>query len=689
MYNTRQKAAERKLNQGEVGTPSKINKISDQSILHSKSTGRKKTGPKVFRMLQEDKKEELILRWLQTSKEITRSRESVNTSQQKISTSDIQSDAIEEQQSKLQHVGVNATAVLNNGIKAPACNKRSTSTQSLNSFKQDEARGVWYPEESQSTMSCQVINTGRQPKHGKFKQLMNKLSHDGRSEDSDYKSVSASREWAKSQSTVSEAEHDHAQTARQQNNQNVDDNAEITVEANCENTEPTGQEEENVRVPEKNGEVDGDRSEDPESMTANFKVLEEFKERLDNDDKTVVYDMFELLLTKMTSVQENIKEVKEKQQKVSEKVSIIEKAIDFYAQSLEEIDVDLDDVTNTNLKLLQATIKCEAEIIKTQEQTKVLTKNVNKGTFLIHGLILKENANCKVQVETFLHKVVKTSEEVEVVSAHVIGKKANSPIWFKVLDPDHVANILSNTSNLKDVKNEKGNAYRIHPYMTEEERETRFRQQDIMADNRRLPLSHQSTMITSKGELTIDGQKYQKSIRCPQLKQTLLLDNNKQKSIEEAGIHIGSMKTLNDSTFYAYMAEANSMDEIKDAYQIIKNEHISATHIVCGYRLFNRNIHTYQDYSDDGETFAGKAVLSTIREANVWNVAVFVVRYHEGPNLGNLRPKIYLLLLTESRYSVCRHLPTHRFSVCPYTAIQPITWGKSTLLSKASNPSGL
>ena len=41
----------------------------------------------------------------------------------------------------------------------------------------------------------------------------------------------------------------------------------------------------------------------------------------------------------------------------------------------------------------------------------------------------------------------------------------------------------------------------------------------------------------------------------------------------------------------------------------LKSLHASATHIMCGYRLFGIKHHELQDYSDDGETYGGRAVL--------------------------------------------------------------------------------
>ena len=237
-----------------------------------------------------------------------------------------------------------------------------------------------------------------------------------------------------------------------------------------------------------------------------------------------------------------------------------------------------------------------------------------------------------------------------------IGKRFNSPIWFKLSDSDDIATIFSNSSNLKDVTNDDGKSYRIQEFMNEETREKQTRQRDLIADNRHMPISHQFTMKKEKKELMINGEKYEKKISPPALKEVLLTEMEDEISIENANIVTGSSKEVNRSIFYAYCKEVNTFEDIQEAYRVIKNDHISSTHIVCGYRLFNTRSSSHQDFSDDGETGAGRRLLEVIREMNIWNMAVFIVRYHEGPNLGKQRFELYSELAKDVITSVPRTL---------------------------------
>ena len=607
-----------------VHTP-KISQNKEEIIkkLRSKSAGKQKRGPNAFRILKEEKKEELIQRWLHTSKSFCRlkNNKEVSSSAELLSSYDSVKSAnasvIAAEQTELASEPVliaNQTDEANQSLET-IFGLNTTKVQSLTSLRSTSQEEL-APQDKGSIMSCQVA-TDRKPKAMIMYKLSQKLRHQ--------KSVSTEN----FQSVQSDFSGETDQIPPQSSN---DDNYEEL------NHGDSGS------VPTVQHQNEDEKQEDTIPVLADevVDVLGRFKKRLDEEDKTVFYDMFELLITKMSTVQAEIKGVKETQSKVSEKFTQIEHALDFYAQSIEEIDADLEDVTNMNVKIVQATLKCDDVMTRMQSSAKMMAQSLTKGAFLIHGLDINKEDTVKSQVTSFFEqKMLIPKDKVKVTSAHPIGKKANSPIWFKLEDPDDTAVIYEHMSNLKGKKNSNDRGFRLQEFTDEQTRESKVRQQDLQADNHRLPLSHQATMKYDKGQLQIDGNAYAKQVSPPTIKDVILIEKKKEKSIEEAGITAGAMKVVNGSTFYAYLAETKTIDEIKAAYEIIKNEHISSTHVVCGYRLFNRKFYNYQDYSDDGEHFAGKTLLNVLKEMKVWNLSVFVVRYHEGPNLGKARFKIY------------------------------------------------
>ena len=365
--------------------------------------------------------------------------------------------------------------------------------------------------------------------------------------------------------------------------------------------------------------------------------LSEYKERLEAQDNSVFYDMFELMITKMSTVQEAVTAVKQEQKALNKKVSALESSIEKQNETAINLTSEIEDVVSNNAKLIESTLKFERNFSYVNTSMKNLQKVIRKGEFLVHGIMIDEDLTYKEMVENFLKQVMKIDDDLEVVSAHPMGKKLNSPIWFKIHDPDDTATIFENVSNLKEKVNAKKARYRIKEFLSEADRETDSRNLDMIQDNRRMPMSHQVALTRQKGKLVINGEVYKKAVQPPSLKQILL--DSTPVSLQNSNIHKGDLKMVNGSAFYTYSTPAASFEQIQQAYKTIKALHISSSSIMCGYRIFGVNHFNLQDFSDDGEHGGGRVILKQLKDAGVWNIAVFVVRYHDGPQLGAQRFK--------------------------------------------------
>ena len=88
------------------------------------------------------------------------------------------------------------------------------------------------------------------------------------------------------------------------------------------------------------------------------------------------------------------------------------------------------------------------------------------------------------------------------------------------------------------------------------------------------------------------------------------------------------------SKFIAYAFPITDVNDFKQKLAEIKKEHVKATHYCFAYRLgFDGNIYRV---SDDGEPSgsAGRPILGQIDSKEVINVAIIVVRYFGGTQLG-------------------------------------------------------
>ena len=89
------------------------------------------------------------------------------------------------------------------------------------------------------------------------------------------------------------------------------------------------------------------------------------------------------------------------------------------------------------------------------------------------------------------------------------------------------------------------------------------------------------------------------------------------------------------SCFIAYLFKINSEVECKEKLLFLQNKHKDANHIPFAYRIKGESS-LIERYSDDGEPSktAGFPLLKILRQENLLNVVVFVVRFFGGVKLG-------------------------------------------------------
>ncbi|MFB6159618.1 MAG: YigZ family protein [Haloferacaceae archaeon] len=97
---------------------------------------------------------------------------------------------------------------------------------------------------------------------------------------------------------------------------------------------------------------------------------------------------------------------------------------------------------------------------------------------------------------------------------------------------------------------------------------------------------------------------------------------------------------VNGSEFTGFVAPARSVEAAEAFVAEVRADHPDATHVVPAYRVpadpDDERGRLREWASDDGEPSgsAGKPALNVLQGQEVRNVAVAVVRYHGGPNLG-------------------------------------------------------
>ena len=99
-----------------------------------------------------------------------------------------------------------------------------------------------------------------------------------------------------------------------------------------------------------------------------------------------------------------------------------------------------------------------------------------------------------------------------------------------------------------------------------------------------------------------------------------------------------------DSIFIPYGIDVDNFEYIRKAYLKLKLVHAAARHIVCAYHLPGPDSqkHLNSDSCDDQENGVGARLLQEITENNIFNKAIFVVRYCGKEKLAENRHSAYI-----------------------------------------------
>ena len=115
------------------------------------------------------------------------------------------------------------------------------------------------------------------------------------------------------------------------------------------------------------------------------------------------------------------------------------------------------------------------------------------------------------------------------------------------------------------------------------------------------------------------------------------MNDNQLKKILSHQMYKGKEVSKAGSTFTGYAAKVYTVQEVVECYQQLRYSFMDATHVMCVYRIMDPDVIHMQDCMDNGELGAGRCLLLNLIEDAAENVAVFVIRYQYGGNIGPIR----------------------------------------------------
>ena len=207
-------------------------------------------------------------------------------------------------------------------------------------------------------------------------------------------------------------------------------------------------------------------AEDPESDLNNQQeeeeVIEAYKKRLKERDEMVVFDMFELILVKLSQMEERIGGIKRNQNEVSRKINKLTKLQNTQAKELEQVG-------EAATSLVKATIKCEQDLKVVKNKLQRVEVTQLKGNLVLSGIPETKGENVFDKVESFFKMQMQIGNTVEVQSAYRLGKQMDKPrpIFVCLYNAEDAGYVMSHAKNVADKTNDMGTNFVVKEQMTE------------------------------------------------------------------------------------------------------------------------------------------------------------------------------------------------------------------------------
>lgn len=241
--------------------------------------------------------------------------------------------------------------------------------------------------------------------------------------------------------------------------------------------------------------------------------------------------------------------------------------------------------------------------------------------------------NALAAVTTFFEEEMQLDvEDEDIKIAHQIGipqKGKNCPIVVKCSEK-FKKTVFKNTNKLA------GKSFSVNQQYPEiiAEQKREIRQQIKKRQNHEegKDEAEKSTFVIRGNKLYINSELQRKKLTPPTVLQILSNDKDELAKMEKIKFQFVKTEPTKGSEFLAAACYANTMDEVRLAYRKLFKRHPNADHISAAYSV-QREI-GYQDDMESGSRFR---LANVIQDHRIGNIAVFIIRFYGGENLGAAR----------------------------------------------------
>ena len=321
--------------------------------------------------------------------------------------------------------------------------------------------------------------------------------------------------------------------------------------------------------------------------------------------------------------------------KVSKDINVLSDKLQTQSKELLSVQEEISTLKTENSILRGTVQRYSKQLQDMSSKMAMLTAKSMEKNVTISGI--KEGGkkeDCKDAVIKFLKAEVEIDvDENEIYVAHRIGKYQKDKrrlllarCGFKLRE-----HIFANVKNLKDKVNDENKPYYINKQLPEQIIEQNRNIRHIIKQQKQkdkgLPVGDRSSIEVKDKVVYIDEEPQEpdiKRILCAEL----FPDKSEKVKQDKLNLVASDPVSKQGSTFTAFAIKTGQLHEVNRGYRKIRRMHPAAEHVIAAC-----TIRSGPCFQDDGEWGAGYKLLQHIKDGPD-NVAVFVVRVHQGINLG-------------------------------------------------------
>ena len=349
----------------------------------------------------------------------------------------------------------------------------------------------------------------------------------------------------------------------------------------------------------------------------------------------------------LTTIQTDIRSLKEGKITTEEQIAGMQFDIEDDQEEITQQRTELNKCQDKVDILTNTMVRYEQKLNALTDKCNYLEAKALRAELVIFGLKDSKDS-CITIVKTFLKDKMEIHNPLSIATAYWKGKGNNRPMIVRLSNAHDKGAIFVKVSKLKGKKNHKDQPYRISDNLPEAISEEQRCYRQILAANKSLQDSEQIDMKLQKGQLLINGQRYQKKIAPPCIRELLDLSEDTLHSIKEMQVAESKETREDGSTFKSYAKHVKTIKEVCECLQHMRKKHSDATHISCAYHLTGLNKAYDEDYLNDEEHSMGRRMLEKITKMQLMDICVFIVCHYSGKHLGYRRYEIAMELIDEA-----------------------------------------